>query len=93
MIPAGIIDIMNTLHNYLKKLTTEDQAKFAAACGTTIGYLRKAIFRKQSLGPKICVAIENHSNGKVTRESLHPDEYLLIWPELADKKNKQSKAA
>ena len=84
---------MNTLHGYLKKLSKNEQAEFAVACGTTIGYLRKAIFKKQNLGPKICVAIENNSGGEVTRKSLYPYDWHLIWPELAEQEKKSEEAA
>jgi DNA-binding transcriptional regulator YdaS (Cro superfamily) len=29
-----------------------------------------------------CVAIEQATNGKVTRKDLRPDDWHLIWPEL-----------
>ena len=32
-----------------------------------------------------CVAIERVTNGAVTRKDLRPDDWQLIWPELADK--------
>ena len=30
-----------------------------------------------------CVAIERATNGAVTRRDLRPDDWHLIWPELA----------
>lgn len=30
-----------------------------------------------------CVAIERATNGSVTRQALRPDDWHLIWPELA----------
>lgn len=33
--------------------------------------------------PKHCVAIERATNGAVTRRDLRPDDWHLIWPELA----------
>lgn len=32
-----------------------------------------------------CVAIEQATAGAVTRKDLRPDDWHLIWPELADK--------
>lgn len=32
-----------------------------------------------------CVAIERATDGQVTRKDLRPDDWQLIWPELADK--------
>ena len=34
-------------------------------------------------GPAHCVAIERATNGAVTRRDLRPDDWHLIWPELA----------
>lgn len=31
-----------------------------------------------------CVAIERATNGAVTRRDLRPDDWQLIWPELAE---------
>jgi len=34
--------------------------------------------------PAYAVAIERATNGAVTRRDLRPDDWHLIWPELAD---------
>lgn len=34
-------------------------------------------------GVTICVAIELHTGGAVTRIDLRPDDWHLIWPEMA----------
>ncbi|MBV7457340.1 helix-turn-helix domain-containing protein [Acidovorax sp. sif1233] len=34
-------------------------------------------------GPTHCVAIERATSGAVTRRDLRPDDWHLIWPELA----------
>jgi DNA-binding transcriptional regulator YdaS (Cro superfamily) len=33
-------------------------------------------------GPEYCVAIEQATEGAVTRRDLRPDDWLAIWPEL-----------
>lgn len=33
-----------------------------------------------------CVAIEQATSGAVTRQDLRPDDWMKIWPELAEKK-------
>ena len=33
--------------------------------------------------PKICVAIERVTEGKVTRKELRPEDYWELWPDLA----------
>jgi hypothetical protein len=75
---------MEKLRIYLNSLPTDQQRDFAVLCGTTIGYLRKAISEKQSLGILTSVKIEQNSNGAVTRIDLHPDNFAEYWPELAE---------
>lgn len=38
----------------------------------------------RSVPPARCVAIEKATNGVVTRRDLRPDDWMKIWPELAD---------
>lgn len=73
---------MEALREYLNSLSSADQASFAAACGTTIGYLRKAISTKQALSPVVCSLAERHSHGAARRWDLRPEDWHLIWPEL-----------
>jgi DNA-binding transcriptional regulator YdaS (Cro superfamily) len=76
---------MEKLLAYIKSLQPGSQEVFAAACGTSIGYLRKACYTKQELGPELSVRIEKVSGGKVSRMDLHPASWALKWPELAEK--------
>lgn len=70
------------LITYLNSLPPADRESFAARCSTSIGYLRKAVSAKQTIGPAICTAIEKASSGAVTRRDLRPSDWWLIWPEL-----------
>ncbi|SFK75018.1 hypothetical protein SAMN05216302_101456 [Nitrosomonas aestuarii] len=79
---------MECLRNYLNKKTTQEQKRFASNCGTTIGYLRTAINMGKELGPELSVRIEFESCGEVTRQMLHPNNFLKKWPELANTENK-----
>lgn len=72
---------MEKLRDYLNGLSLQEQIAFALACKTTIGSLRTAISKKTLLGEKLCVRIEKHSNGKVTRKMLRKD-WKECWPEL-----------
>lgn len=76
---------MEKLREYLKTLTPTEQIAFASLCGTSIGYLRKWMCVRTLLGEKICTAIEQITNGQVTRKDLRPDDWHLIWPELIPK--------
>ncbi|ELI8162584.1 TPA: transcriptional regulator [Yersinia enterocolitica] len=73
---------MEALKTYLNTLSTDQKRLFAAECGTSINYLRKAISVGQVIGPELCVAIEENSNGAVSRQDLNPDNWQKIWPEL-----------
>ncbi len=58
---------------YLNGLPVVDQASFAQRCGTTVGYLRKAVSVGQRLNAELCINIERESSGKVTCEAIRPD--------------------
>ena len=76
---------MDTLRIYLNALSIGEQRDFAAKCSTSVEYLRKAISKKQKLGPALSVLIETNSDGVVSRKVLHPDDWQGIWPELNSK--------
>lgn len=73
---------MNELRIYLNTLSQAEKVNFATRCGTSIGYLRKAISTEQTLGAELSVLIEKESGGVVTRQHLHPEKWHNIWPEL-----------
>ena len=75
------------LRTYLKSLSPDARADFAARATTTLGYLRKAISVGSKFGPELAVAIEQQSDSAVTRKELLPDTWHLIWPELIDAKD------
>ncbi|CAM3839189.1 transcriptional regulator [Castellaniella denitrificans] len=64
---------MDTLKTYLNSLAPPEQQDFAARCGTSLGYLRKAISTGQRIGESLCINIERESAGAVTCEELRPD--------------------
>lgn len=68
---------MERLREYIKTLTAHELDEYAARCGTTAGYLRKAIYAKPRLDGALCRRLDEQSNGAVPRASLRPD----IWPD------------
>ena len=84
---------MEDLTKFLNSMTQDQQKQFAIRCKTTIGYLRKAMYKNQEIGPEISVSIEIESNGEVTRKMLHPNSFLNKWPELAQQDQTNSKDA
>jgi hypothetical protein len=67
---------MDTLRAYLTTLSTADQADYALRCGTSIGYLRKAISKGQRFDGGLVRQLHVQSQGAVSLTELRPD----IWP-------------
>jgi DNA-binding transcriptional regulator YdaS (Cro superfamily) len=63
---------MDKLLQFLNAESKVERAAFAAACGTSEGYLRKAISTGQRLGADLCIAIERETGGQITCEDLDP---------------------
>lgn len=64
---------MEQLHVYLNSLSAPDQIALAKACGTTIGYSRKAISIGQRLGESLCINIGHESRRAILCDDLRPD--------------------
>lgn len=64
---------MDILRSFLKTLEPEAREAFAVRCGTTLGYLQKALSIGQPLGHGLCISIERESAGAVRCESLRDD--------------------
>lgn len=75
---------MDKLKSFFAGIPRSDRDHFAARCGTTAAFIRNVIYGQRKAGEKLCVAIERESGGVVTRRDLRPDDWHLIWPELAE---------
>jgi DNA-binding transcriptional regulator YdaS (Cro superfamily) len=75
---------MNELKTFLAGLATEERDAFAARCETSAAHLRNISYGSRVASARLSVAIERQSNGAVTRQHLHPDEWPTIWPELQE---------
>nr|WP_254699914.1 YdaS family helix-turn-helix protein [Trinickia violacea] len=62
-------------------MDADTQRCFAERCGTTIGYLRKALSAGQRLGESLCINIDRESRGAVCCEDLRDD---VDWAHLRD---------
>lgn len=71
---------MESLRDYLNSLTREQQTQYAARCGTSVGYLRKAISMRHRIDGALARMLDVESNSIVRRADLRPD----IWPELKE---------
>ncbi|MDR5824737.1 YdaS family helix-turn-helix protein [Caballeronia sp. LZ043] len=70
---------MDKLRTFLNSMTPEKQEEFARACGTSLGYLRKAISADQRFDVQLCINIEEQSQGAVRCEDLRPQ---VTWSKL-----------
>lgn len=62
-----------TLQDFLNNKTTAEQAVFAHACGTTVGYLRLIAYKARRCGESLAINIDRESGGLVSLEELRPD--------------------
>lgn len=71
---------MEKLKIYLKSLSVKERIAYASACGTTYGYLHKAIYTSKTpvFDAALALKLEKHSDGSVKKHELRPD----VWPEL-----------
>lgn len=78
---------MDKLKAFLKSLPDDDARQaFAERCQASLGHLRNVIYGPKLPGPALCVLIERHTDGAVTRQDLRAD-WADIWPELAAQAN------
>lgn len=66
---------MEPLRKYLATLSPSDQAAYAKRCGTTIGYLRKALSTKPRLDGALVRKLDEESGGNVSRYDLRSDVF------------------
>ncbi len=71
------------LKEYLSTLERGGASRLAKLLGISISYLSQLASGASSISPTRCIDIERATDGKVTRRDLRPDDWHLIWPELA----------
>ena len=69
------------------------QANLARQLAITPAAVSQWVMGKRPIPPQHCLAIERATGGKVTRANLRPDDFWLIWPDLAAPEETTSKAA
>lgn len=50
---------------------------------TTRGYLRQVGYGNKKASPELASRIEAATGGEICRKQLRPDDWYVIWPELA----------
>lgn len=81
------------LKDHLASLDPAKEATLAADSGATVGHLRNVASGFRAASPILASAIERATSGAVTRQSLRPEDWHLIWPELAKPTRKTKEAA
>ncbi len=76
---------MQAILDFLNALPPAARDDFAQRCGTTVGYIRKAVSTRQKINAATCIYIERESRGVVTCEALRPD---VDWSVLRNAKPK-----
>lgn len=62
-----------------------NRAELARSLGVTLSMISQWVNGTRPVSAEKCVAIEQATAGAVTRKDLRPDDWHLIWPELAEK--------
>lgn len=86
-LPSGNVPPMDKLLAHLNALDPTDQQAFAKRCGTSVGYIRKAVSIGQKFGESLAIAIERETAGAVTCEELRPD---VDWAFIRGTKRKRA---
>ena len=69
------------LKEYTDKHT---QIALAKAIKAAPSFVNQWVSGDRPIPSKYCVAIERETAGQVTRQTLRPDDWQDIWPELRD---------
>jgi DNA-binding transcriptional regulator YdaS (Cro superfamily) len=80
---------MEKLLTYINSLSKDARMRFVSTCGTSEGYLRKAVCVGQKISSDLCIKIERESDRVVRCEDLRPD---IDWAYLRSTSVYASKA-
>ncbi|QJD58176.1 hypothetical protein HG264_04215 [Pseudomonas sp. gcc21] len=69
----------NDLLDWVKTATDEQ----VIATGTSRGYLRQIGYGNKAASAATAARIEVATNRLVTRQELRPNDWMVVWPELA----------
>lgn len=72
------------LKSYLSTLKRGASTSLALNLGISTSYLSQLASGRAPISAARCISIEQFTNGAITRRDLRPDDWHLIWPELAE---------
>lgn len=74
---------MRTKHTQLLEWLKSASDDAVERTGTSRGYLRQIAYGNKQASAALAMSLERESSGALSRRSLSPDDWNLIWPELA----------
>lgn len=74
---------MRTKHTQLLEWLKSASDDAVERTGTSRGYLRQIAYGNKQASAALAMSLERESFGALSRRSLRPDDWNLIWPELA----------
>ena len=74
---------MRTKHTQLLEWLKSASDEVIGRTGTTRGYLKQIAYGNKQASAALAVSLERESLGATSRKSLRPEDWSLIWPELA----------
>jgi DNA-binding transcriptional regulator YdaS (Cro superfamily) len=83
----GIFIKTNEVYMELKVYLLQERGRssqLAKALSVTRGFVSMIANGKKKIPLRLALAIENFTNGEVTRKDLRPLDYMEYWPELED---------
>ena len=81
---------IDPLISWLRQTDEADAKRLLEAQGTTIGYARQVAYGNKTPSGEKSSAIERASG--VSRRALRPNDWRLVWPELAEKADQREVA-
>lgn len=73
---------MRTKHTQLLEWLKTASDEAVERTGTTRGYLKQIAYGNKQASAGVASSLERESRGLLTRQSLRPKDWSVIWPEL-----------
>jgi DNA-binding transcriptional regulator YdaS (Cro superfamily) len=74
---------MKTKHTKLLEWLKTASEEAVNRTGTTRGYLKQIAYGNKQASASVASSLEKESRGFLTRQTLRPNDWTVIWPELA----------
>ncbi len=71
----------------ISQLSVQHRRHLATRCGVHELYLWQVLTGRKIASPKLAAQLERESLGTLTRQTLRPNDYWDIWPDLVKLKD------